>query len=88
MHKVRTFRRTDSAKPRDSDQRVDSLVRQVLNSSPWAALTQVDHEIDGHVIRLSGAVSSFYLKQMAQSVVARACTGFRVENGIAVVQDS
>ena len=55
-----------------------------LSNSPFYELRglQVEHRDD--TLLLSGCVSSFYHKQLAQEVVRSVCTGIKVINSIRV----
>jgi hypothetical protein len=55
-----------------------------LHDSGYAALAFVGCEASGDRIILHGSVPSYHLKQLAQSIVARAVGGRRVENRLAV----
>jgi osmotically-inducible protein OsmY len=47
------------------------LVKNVLHSSAYEQLRKLQCEVNDGVVTLSGAVQSFYLKQMAQEAVIR-----------------
>ena len=61
---------------------------EVLAASPMPELRRLSVEADDEVIVLSGRVSSFYLKQMAQEAVKPAVAGRRLVNRIEVSRQS
>jgi osmotically-inducible protein OsmY len=58
--------------------------RTVLASSPMPELRRLDVEASDEVVVLSGRVSSFYLKQMAQECVKTATAGRKLVNRVEV----
>jgi osmotically-inducible protein OsmY len=56
----------------------------VLSASPMPELRRLAVEATDEVIILSGRVSSYYLKQMAQECVRTATAGRRVVNRVEV----
>jgi osmotically-inducible protein OsmY len=57
----------------------------LLRESRYSALRQICCEVCAGVLILRGRVSSYYLKQVAQTVVARAEGVQRIDNQIEVV---
>lgn len=53
----------------DDDIRRDALA--VLHASGFSSLRNLGCQVENGVVELTGAVRSFYLKQMAQAVVMR-----------------
>ncbi len=60
-------------------------VARMLCDSPYSELQRANCETHGDTVVLSGQVSSFYLKQMAQSLVARVAPTLRIRNQLQVV---
>jgi len=58
--------------------------RMALSASPVSALREVDVDMAGDRLIISGRVNCFYHKQLAQEVVRSAVEGVRVINVIAV----
>ncbi|MFZ1935610.1 MAG: BON domain-containing protein [Thermoguttaceae bacterium] len=56
----------------------------VLVSSPFYELRELQVEWRDDALRLSGSVSSYYHKQLAQEVVRSVCSDTRVINSIRV----
>jgi hypothetical protein len=72
----------------DSDSQVDDSVptaaRAALRGSGHIALTGLDcHLVEGAIV-LSGSVPTYYLKQLAQSVVLRMRPDLRLKNCVVV----
>jgi hypothetical protein len=64
-----------------------AVAEQGLRSSRYSALKHVSCDYRGGVLVLRGRLPTYYLKQMAQEVVARQVKGVgRLENRIEVVQ--
>jgi len=60
-------------------------VRDSLRNTHYAALRAVQVQTrDGRVIRLSGAVRSYFQKQLAQQAVQRVCPKATIENCLTV----
>ena len=58
--------------------------RAALQSAGYRALANLDcHVADGSIV-LSGTVPTYYLKQVAQAVVLRLATAWRVDNCVSV----
>src|SRR5262245_61513616 len=60
-------------------------VRQMLQTTGYLPLRNVDIKIESRAVWLGGAVSSYYLKQLAQAVVMRVPGVGCVVNDIEVV---
>ena len=58
--------------------------RTALSGSPIFALRELDVEMTGERLIISGRVNCFYHKQLAQEVVRNAVEGVRVINAISV----
>ena len=58
--------------------------RTALSASPVSALRELDVDMAGERLIISGKVNCFYHKQLAQEVVRSAVEGVRVINLIAV----
>ena len=58
--------------------------RTALSASPVSALRELDVDMAGERLIISGRVNCFYHKQLAQEVVRSAVEGVRVINVIAV----
>ena len=63
---------------------VELRASAALRNSPVHALRDLNVARDGHTLRLSGRVASFYHKQLAQEAVRAVADGWRVENFIDV----
>jgi len=63
---------------------VEPRAQNALTASPVYALREIRVERHGKTLRLSGHVSSFYHKQLAQEVVRAVAEGFEVVNTVAV----
>lgn len=59
-------------------------VRAVLNAGPSPELRRVHVDATAEYLILTGSVSSFYLKQLAQETVRCKCAGRRLLNCIGV----
>ena len=65
-------------------QDVQPRAQTALASSPVYELRELQVEHCGESLLISGAVSSFYHKQLAQEVVRSVCEGAEVVNSIRV----
>ena len=63
---------------------VQQRAQVALAASPVFALRDLQVEQDGDTLLISGLVSSFYHKQLAQEVVRHAAEGVEVVNSIQV----
>ena len=63
---------------------VQQRAQMALAASPVFALRDLHVERDGDTLLISGLVSSFYHKQLAQEVVRHAAEGVEVVNSIQV----
>ena len=63
---------------------VQPLAQRALSFSPVFALRELQVEEHGETLLISGRVSSFYHKQLAQEVVRHAAEGIEVVNSIQV----
>jgi hypothetical protein len=59
-------------------------LEQTLRSSPYWPLRQLVCHVDGERVTLRGTVPSYYLKQLAQTLAAKAVGVGRVESDIDV----
>lgn len=67
---------------------VDSVctqAEQLLSTNPYLAIRRITCEFRDGVLILTGCLPSYYLKQLAQSVVQQASRVERIENQIQVV---
>jgi hypothetical protein len=62
----------------------DRQARAALQSAGYRALWDLDCRLVDGAIVLSGKVPSYYLKQVAQTVVLRLATAWRVDNCVSV----
>lgn len=60
-------------------------VARMLCDSPYSELQRANCETYDDTVVLKGQVSSFYLKQLAQSLVARVAPNLRIRNYLQVV---
>lgn len=58
--------------------------KRMLMESPFPSLRRLELSQSGEHVRLSGAVDSFYLKQLAQETVRSATRGIDVLNEVSV----
>ncbi len=63
---------------------IEPQARAALASSPVFELRDLDVEENDGALLISGVVSSFYHKQLAQEVVRAACRGIEMVNSIKV----
>lgn len=70
------------------DQRLCLAAIAALHDSRYTALHQLQCEVLGGDVELSGTVPSFYMKQMAQTAVMRIDGAVRVRNLIEVRRDA
>jgi hypothetical protein len=69
--------------PRERD--VEKQAQADLRGSPYAPVRGVDCRVEGGVLRLHGRVPTFYMKQMALSLMGRHVrSGMGVENQLEV----
>jgi hypothetical protein len=61
------------------------VVMATLRASPYPPLRSVTCSERGDVLKLQGCVPSYYLKQLAQSLVLHLDTSYLIENEIEVV---
>ena len=59
---------------------------QRLRSSGRCSLRSIEVQVDSHRVVLSGAVKSYYLKQIAQESARSVCPERQVQNKIAVIE--
>ena len=65
---------------------VQSRADQVLRQSPIPALRRLSAEENDRTVVLSGSVSSYYLKQLAQETVMPILGSRELENRVLVVR--
>lgn len=58
---------SDSTQLQDTDAQLRDSVQQALQQSGYAELGNLEIDVDDGRVTLSGRVSSYYLKQVAQS---------------------
>lgn len=64
---------------------VADRLRQSLRSTAWGSgFTDLSVQIEHGAVHLHGSVSSYHLKQMAQSLAARQTDGLPVVNSLVV----
>jgi hypothetical protein len=63
---------------------LQSQVRAALQSAGYRTLAGLDCRVVDGAIVLSGRVPSYYLKQVAQAVVLRLATAWRIDNCVSV----
>ena len=66
------------------DPQLWTVLQRALKSTGYLPLRQLQIEIQDSRIALRGNVPSFYLKQLAQSVIRRFVTGYEIENLVEV----
>jgi osmotically-inducible protein OsmY len=75
------------ARPFDSSALLRSAVLAALRGSGYRSLWNVDCQVQDGLVILSGAVPSFYLKQVAQSLILRLDRVKEVRNTVRVARD-
>ncbi len=76
---------TDAGPKEDWRTRVEAIAREELRQSSLREVRRVKPCVQGRILRLTGRVSSFYLKQMAQAAVMHRLEGVvAIENEIVV----
>jgi len=55
----------------ESDRRMQAAAAEALSGSSYTALRQLNCSVSDGVVEISGTVSSFYLKQLAQAAMLR-----------------
>ena len=68
-----------------TDQELSTKAREKLRASGHSSLMGVECEIESRVLELRGSVASYYLKQLAQTVVLQMAPELKVRNSIRVV---
>ncbi len=63
---------------------IQPRAQAALTNSPFYELRELQVEQHGDALQISGCVSSFYHKQLAQEVVRSVCKGIEVTNSIRV----
>jgi osmotically-inducible protein OsmY len=63
---------------------VQPRAQAALSNSPFYELRELQVEQQDGTLLISGSVSSFYQKQLAQEVVRSVCAGIEVVNSIRV----
>ena len=66
--------------------RIETLLRSRLRDSGYYTLRRISCELDGNVLRLDGRVSSYYEKQLAQSLVLQHLNGRAVLECLEVLE--
>ena len=78
--------RQDRPRPdQQQDHRIADLARQLLTGSPYASLQRLQCDCQGGVLKISGRLPSFYLKQLAQSCVRSVDGVHAIDNQVEVV---
>jgi osmotically-inducible protein OsmY len=74
----------ERAQARSEAEKTEAAVRTCLLSSPYLDLRQVECHVEDGVLNMTGKVPSFYLKQVAQTVVGKIEGVRRIENCLEV----
>lgn len=69
---------------KDPDRFLREQVCSRYRQSGYVELQKVDCHVEDGVVKLSGEVGSFYLKQLAQAIVLRVAPGRGIENEVRV----
>jgi hypothetical protein len=72
-------------KPEIAQASVQELAERCLRRNPYLALKTVSCDYQGRVLILRGCLPTYYLKQLAQEVVAHLNEVDRIDNQIQVV---
>jgi hypothetical protein len=64
---------------------VELRAREALSGSPIGALRDLQVELVGEALMISGTVASFYHKQLAQEAVRAVAEGLELINSVDVV---
>jgi BON domain len=75
---------TEPGSAASSDLRTQAAVAEALASSQYAALRRLDCRVTDGVVEISGIVSSYYLKQLAQAAVLQLHQARSVRNLVEV----
>jgi hypothetical protein len=70
------------------DQLLHAAATELLSNSSYTPLRQLNCRVVGGVVEISGRVSSFYLKQLAQTAILRLHPEGRVRNLVEVTGES
>jgi hypothetical protein len=70
------------------DQLLHAAATELLSNSNYTPLRQLNCRVLGGVVEISGRVSSFYLKQLAQAAILRLHPEGRVRNLVEVIGES
>jgi hypothetical protein len=73
------------APPRPTPHRILEGAQSCLSSNPYLALKNVTCDYREGVLTLRGCLPTYYLKQIAQTAVARVAGGVQIVNEIEVV---
>lgn len=65
---------------------LESRVRSRLNVCGYQELAHLNVKVEGRIVRLDGTASSYYLKQIAQTIVMLTDDVAGIDNAIAVVK--
>jgi hypothetical protein len=68
----------------DHDRRMQAAAAEALSGSRYMALRHLNCHVFGGVVEISGTVSSFYLKQLAQTAMLRVQPSVAVRNLVEV----
>jgi len=82
------IRPTGTLTPPRPQQRILEGAESCLRSNPYLALKNVTCDYREGVLTLRGCLPSYYLKQVAQTAVARVAGGVRIVNEIEVISPS
>jgi hypothetical protein len=75
---------TQNERERRRDILLCATARRLLKTSGHQSLSSLECSFSGGVITISGVVSSYFLKQMAQEIVLRVTAVYAVDNQIEV----
>jgi hypothetical protein len=76
------------ASVRGADDHLQDAIIQGLRCSGYRALSDVQCDVMGDVVALSGIVPSFFLKQIAQTIILRMGSVKRLKNHLEVQSTS
>jgi hypothetical protein len=76
--------RAEAISKRDQAAKVEADAQRQLSESPYLPLRRVSCCFEAGVLTMRGSVSSYYLKQLAQTAVSKLHDVERIENCIEV----
>lgn len=79
---------TERFAPTRYDRQLREAVLAAISNSKYASLKQLECKVNGGVVEITGTVSSFYLKQVAQAAIMQLDGVQSVKNLVTVSDES